>query len=1008
MSEKLGRPTSKSESSRPAPTDFEKGADNFTPVVTPEPAPSISAPSLPIDNGPQSQDPGITPQAIHAAANGGPPISRGKLLAHLRNLVQKQPKPPKPVRQTAPVRRPRRPEDTREVALLKETQNLKEYGFTTSIPTSNPLFPGKVLQTQKFEGKYKVIEQIKPKIDQVKRDEENAAQKYYHLKGLEKAKDKSKRPAIGELKRAKLEYDRARSFLVSGLDTEIALQVAEDLKGQNWTDKVTAHYEKLKHAKTGNKLPKNELGSPMTFDEYERSFRLRYTQRYQKMARIYEVGIPHKERELTSRLEALDKRQANIFQKGLGFMHRKNQEMQNGIAKNLVGKQIGFGKKKIKISNNTAMRIGKYGARAVTALTTTAVLGTVSGIVGIGLGTATGTLALGYLGTRLGKTAVRLTAGTAAGIGAGVIFQKYAEKFDAGNLRKKKQKRIASYKDLQHFDKALAIGTKEGIAQRRQVAELLGTSLVSLGFTANSLYQLTEHLTGAHEAAEKLAEIKRLAEQHQSNPDSATVAAPTPETAHTDAPPATTDTQPAPAADTNSAEAPASTNAVTPDTASPADHQVTESAPSSTAGTPEAGAPAAPATPDGSSAAPEVTLTAGQGADHLFVGLNKLVGASSEHSPLTDAILKYPRPHVLAKLLGFPQGNPDGYMQPGDSIKVEDHKLMFHHHGRSFVLMEEVANKKGKITVKFHHHISDAKGKLFPRMEHHAAVAKAPEQVVKAPVPTPEQAQAPTPEHPAETIPAAAADAASTPVPTPTPSSPVDVPAAHEVAPQAPPVQPAAPPSTPPIEDHVQPATPPHETSATPTPQETPPTPQPEAPHEAVSTLPAAPSTPAELIKSSVDWPKFSQAPAQFVFEIPVTDGNEANITFRTEMYDLLRQTGVGPVANEDVATYVARASEVLRQGTQSPVSIVETADHHMIVRGGDMDAQLTLAREFGRIQLDKHIDSHVFVESTAKNNPGWIDISNKPVNSGIAGVNEFAMLKLSDIKLKGATQLIY
>jgi hypothetical protein len=117
-------------------------------------------------------------------------------------------------------------------------------------------------------------------------------------------------------------------------------------------------------------------------------------------------------------------------------------------------------------------------------------------------------------------------------------------------------------------------------------------------------------------------------------------------------------------------------------------------------------------------ALPEVRVIPGQGADALFRNFQKLLDDHQPHSALVDKILQS-NPHELAKSLGFPKGNLEGYMHPGDSVKIENHTLIFKHGGKSYVLMNETV-KNGKVTASVAPGVSDMHKQLFPKVGHEA------------------------------------------------------------------------------------------------------------------------------------------------------------------------------------------------------------------------------------------------------------------------------------------------
>ncbi len=114
-------------------------------------------------------------------------------------------------------------------------------------------------------------------------------------------------------------------------------------------------------------------------------------------------------------------------------------------------------------------------------------------------------------------------------------------------------------------------------------------------------------------------------------------------------------------------------------------------------------APTATATPEAPKVAPtaptesyqEVRVTSGTGADKMFSNLHKIIDDHQAHSHLVDKLINE-KPHLIAQRFGFPDHNANGYMQPGDSVKIENHQLVFHRGDHAVVLMHE--NPDGSVT----------------------------------------------------------------------------------------------------------------------------------------------------------------------------------------------------------------------------------------------------------------------------------------------------------------------
>ncbi len=158
---------------------------------------------------------------------------------------------------------------------------------------------------------------------------------------------------------------------------------------------------------------------------------------------------------------------------------------------------------------------------------------------------------------------------------------------------------------------------------------------------------------------------------------------------------------------------------------------------------------------------------------------------------------------------------------------------------------------------------------------------------------------------------------------------------------------------------------------------------------------PQAPaSTHESLTGSLMQGEVYAQAKSDEVlgmFETPTPPGDDIDKLYRLQLFETLTKSGVGPHEHETLQHYLERASAHVSDTPK--MHIVQTPDNHVLVRGGDMDAQLTLAREHFRTH---HVP--VLVENNSPRNPGYIVVGAEG-ESGIPNVQQTPTLKLSDVK---------
>lgn len=329
-----------------------------------------------------------------------------------------------------------------------------------------------------------------------------------------------------------------------------------------------------------------------------------------------------------------------------------------------------------------------------------------------------------------------------------------------------------------------------------------------------------------------------------------------------------------------------------------------------------------------------IQVAPGQGADALFTNLQSHLHTTNAHSPLIETLLKN-NPHTLAHTLGFPENNSEGYMHTGDSLTMDHDKLLFHHGGRSFVLMEQVTDKSGHVSVQVHHDVADLKGKLFPHAghpEHHPAHHAAHGEHQPKHDAT-EHAKGEQP-HTDDSV--AQADALNR----------AELQQPHTSPTDSAPVQPTEAPVIDHAADSIQPV-PIHEA--------------PPAPPE-----PVGPTARIETLMQSDVYKHFSNVNSLDAFTEPAMPPGGPSDHFRSDLFDTMRTSGIGPHQSEEVSAYMQRASEAIQKHANSGVSdfqshvAIYSVGKNFVAHGGDIDARLTLAREYIRL----HPEAHVIVEN--------------------------------------------
>ena len=305
--------------------------------------------------------------------------------------------------------------------------------------------------------------------------------------------------------------------------------------------------------------------------------------------------------------------------------------------------------------------------------------------------------------------------------------------------------------------------------------------------------------------------------------------------------------------------------------------------------------------------------------------------------------------HVFAYVYGL--ASKDGTLvhplhtgdspEKADSLSVNDQgQVVFHDgvHNKDHILIQEIAS--GKMAV-----VSPLEGKLIAPGHHpHHYQEHHPKASHEAHHPT----------H--HTQPAHSAQETVSPaqhvVPVASPFKPApsyDVTMHHEPASVTPSERPVAQPA----EEH-----PADISSAAPMPSVAP-AERPQAaaaPVEAPESIPYA--TPSiNALTHNDAWTQFNQSEAMNIFNYAAEPGTEAE-TFRAGFFALLRQSGTGPHDGETLRNYVTRAAELIHEhGGSLEARVAIYQDNGLLVaHDGDLDARLTLAREYIRLNPSSQV----------------------------------------------------
>lgn len=319
---------------------------------------------------------------------------------------------------------------------------------------------------------------------------------------------------------------------------------------------------------------------------------------------------------------------------------------------------------------------------------------------------------------------------------------------------------------------------------------------------------------------------------------------------------------------------------------------------------------------------------------------------------------------VLTKFLHLQNGG-SVVVHPGDTLSYENGKVIFQGH--------ELIDEHGTV-----HNLRED-GEVHIMHPHAEQAPSLHEHVEKAAPASPAAATSPVTPAAAEPHPAISSQPAPMEVPPPAPV-PEHIPPVSEHAVPAPEHAPVSQPSP----EHVAPVPAPEHVVPSPAPEQVPqPTHAPEhvapaAPpaHEVPSndnTPPPAPESAIPSVEQLTHSPLWGMAhtrEAYTLFDTPVPASAFDAASFRQNLFDLMRTSGVGPGPHETVDHYLARAEAAIAKGNVVKPVIVQTPDQQMLIaHGGDVNARMLLTREFLREYYDAHPDTNVNV--VVENDPG-------------------------------------
>ena len=849
----------------------------------------------------------------------------------------------------------------------------------------------------KTNEKFEFIEGAKQTTSAESKKEADTAARYFELEKKSHLKNKTLRPTRAKLEEAKKAYNEARINRKLALEEKVKEELRFEFGKSDYEKNIKEHYEKLLERKggKGNKALKGDKEKIPTFEEYKARFEKRNYDRYNKLVNIYEVGLPHAQRKLDARVERLGNKGQNPLQKGLSKLAEFRKAGEERIAKSVEGREFKFGKYTIKISESRAQQIGRMGMRAATSLGIATAITT--GIVGGGaiFGAMSGSAALAYLGFKGARTALNVFGGTVGGIGAGEAYQAFTDRFGgAADLNRKKKSYIGSQHSLEEFDKSLEKNNRQAIAQKRRIAEALGASAVTLGFSLDQIYEATNHFSGATESVEKLAEIKHLAGHAHEAGTGVTKAAHA--AAQHSGVHETTGAHP------SKPEAASGAKSEAPASKSPA-----EAVPNKVS----TAVPEKIQLEIGGANAENVTLN---NANKLFGHFGELLQKDFAHMPhppaAVEAYLKALQPHEgasllsgenhFSKLMGFEGKYPlSQLMHKGDVISLDPKGqivIQWADHARTPHVLFDSTGKPNTNFDDLQKYIRPVHAQTPNGTKNTLPAGMDPDSAAAADYLTKhaeQAAEASRAAHSAATVsPDVAHASTQTSAPPAAPSAAASIAADHAQAVAAPAKDASFAPNgirslnTPPVH---------HDVTASETVHAPAPTPE----------TSSAPVFDGALIPKDIDtimhspaWSNYKNLSSSDAFSIYPEDGDAAALSLRRGLFDLVRNSGVGPLENQTIEDYISSATKALKGVLPTTntfnlhTHVFQVADGHLQIHGGDLNARMAVANEYYRL----HPDAKMVIEDPGGATPLFI-FPPVDVGNGIEHLQPVT-IKMSDI----------
>lgn len=205
-----------------------------------------------------------------------------------------------------------------------------------------------------------------------------------------------------------------------------------------------------------------EKTKEMTAEEAE-AYSEKFSKRYRRMVVSRDV-IDHGEKRLVyAREQALNEKGRNALEDGLGWVGRKNKELEE--------------------------KYGKQKMRAVRVLIS-ASLGTVAAAV---TGPASLAFVTGTMTARVVRGLAGVFGGAAFGAGAGSLYEKVGGASAARNLTKSREAAAVDAKSMAARRKAYRGGSKKAIERKRKIIETLSAAFAGAGISIDTAGLLADH-----------------------------------------------------------------------------------------------------------------------------------------------------------------------------------------------------------------------------------------------------------------------------------------------------------------------------------------------------------------------------------------------------------------------------------------------------------------------------------------------------------------------------------